>query len=566
MQEKQPLLALTGLRFVAASAVFFHHIGGKFGFNTNPYSIGALAVSFFFVLSGFILTYVYHDRLNSWVDVRRFWFTRFARIWPLHVICLVIAIGSMFSWTSFRDPDTWWKLILNLTLLHSWVPQSEWALSFNVVSWSISVEAFFYLVFPALFSSDGKHFLRRCLFLQLFVAATIVCVNWISHQQYFESIDFHRMGHVNPLFRIPEFCMGIVAGRVFLAKSNSARAPDSVGGRPWTATLTELASLVLVVFSAWLFWKFRITSHVAESSWGSTFLGSWIRVAWMAPMFAILIPLFARMEGLLSQLAASRLLVYLGEISYAFYMIHFLVIRQVYHASMSYGGLTGWAIASCCYAIAIGLSILLYELIEMPVKQTLLAAYRDGWRSLGRGYLSGSRRSVSGWTLLGAAVLVSVPITLLTGNTPNPSPTAQILRIVDSGNPALRNVDFGSSIRLLGCQAVQTEDGAVELNLVWTKRVNMTRDRLVLLLDANGKRIGRGSDSAGSFANAENGVPFKDSVRLPLGRLRQAESVILIFRGKGRGQSNLIVDNGPRIRRRRELILLTNPEIRQLLE
>ena len=72
MGNKPPLNALTGIRFVAAAVVFIHHLGGKFGFERNGYCIGSMAVTFFFVLSGFILTYAYHDRFSKPMSRRKY--------------------------------------------------------------------------------------------------------------------------------------------------------------------------------------------------------------------------------------------------------------------------------------------------------------------------------------------------------------------------------------------------------------------------------------------------------------------------------------------------------------
>ena len=81
--------ALTGLRALAALAVFAQHFMRIMEIKVNLGPIGGIAVSFFFVLSGFILVYVYKGRLTS-STTPKFYFTRFARIWPLHIACLLL--------------------------------------------------------------------------------------------------------------------------------------------------------------------------------------------------------------------------------------------------------------------------------------------------------------------------------------------------------------------------------------------------------------------------------------------------------------------------------------------
>jgi peptidoglycan/LPS O-acetylase OafA/YrhL len=122
---------LTSLRFFAALLVLAHHY---FGFMA-----GFSGVTFFYVLSGYILTVNYADRVGSWREVKLFWWKRFARIYPTHLLVLAAAIpfGSSLS-----------VLPINLLLLHSWVPVQSVFFSFNGPSWSISNEAAFYGVFP----------------------------------------------------------------------------------------------------------------------------------------------------------------------------------------------------------------------------------------------------------------------------------------------------------------------------------------------------------------------------------------------------------------------------------
>lgn len=81
--------ALTGLRALAALAVFVQHFVRVMDIKVNVGPMGGMAVSFFFVLSGFILVYVYKDKLTR-STTPKFYFTRFARIWPLHIACLLL--------------------------------------------------------------------------------------------------------------------------------------------------------------------------------------------------------------------------------------------------------------------------------------------------------------------------------------------------------------------------------------------------------------------------------------------------------------------------------------------
>ncbi|MBV9480654.1 MAG: acyltransferase [Acidobacteria bacterium] len=151
--------ALTSLRIFAALHVVLFHMrvtgilaGGPWVYQ-NFAGIGYIGVNFFFVLSGFILVYTYAGHS---LNPRQFWQARFARIYPAYVLSLVIS--APFFFVAVRHLNlpffSWSKnhlllaCILTVCLLQSWVPQA--ALTWNSVSWSLSVEAFFYSVFPSL--------------------------------------------------------------------------------------------------------------------------------------------------------------------------------------------------------------------------------------------------------------------------------------------------------------------------------------------------------------------------------------------------------------------------------
>ena len=133
---------LTALRFVAALGVLVHH--GVLQFvGTQPATalagVGRYGVDFFFLLSGFVLTWSNRPGQSP----ARFYWLRFSRVWPLHFATFLLAalvIGAA----------PWTTAVLNVVLLQSWVPNAEIFGAFNTPSWTLSDEAFFYLCFPFL--------------------------------------------------------------------------------------------------------------------------------------------------------------------------------------------------------------------------------------------------------------------------------------------------------------------------------------------------------------------------------------------------------------------------------
>ena len=151
-QSRDRLPALTGLRaFAAANIVFFHF--------SNPAWFGPLApivdngytsVSFFLLLSGFILGYNYSERarrgeLVAW----RFWVARFSRLYPVYMLGLLVSLGALHAeWLVRTHREFLAGTLLTPVLLQGWSPNLS--TFWNTPAWTMGTEAFFYILFPML--------------------------------------------------------------------------------------------------------------------------------------------------------------------------------------------------------------------------------------------------------------------------------------------------------------------------------------------------------------------------------------------------------------------------------
>ncbi|WP_035357046.1 acyltransferase family protein [Edaphobacter aggregans] len=230
------LAGLTTLRFFAALHVILFHLkvegilpGGPWWYQ-NFAGIGYIGVNFFFVLSGFILVYTY---AATDIAPRRFWQARFARIYPAYVFSLAAtAPFFLFAVRHLNLPFFAWSerhlvlgAILTVALLQAWVPQG--ALTWNLVCWSLSVESFFYSLFPFLLRWT-KAFSRRRILSSIAVfslASLAFSVGYILvHPDGVDKINstevtlfWKNVLSFNPLVRLPEFIVGLLAGRLFLS-------------------------------------------------------------------------------------------------------------------------------------------------------------------------------------------------------------------------------------------------------------------------------------------------------------------------------------------------------------
>ncbi|HEY0795534.1 MAG TPA: acyltransferase [Acidisarcina sp.] len=141
---------MTGLRaFAALNLVFFHFSDPKsFGWFAPIVYNGYTSVSFFLLLSGFILTYNYGDRAaQGGLGKREFWIARFSRLYPVYIFTLVVSLGMLAEEFRSRSAGQFaLGAVLTPLLLQGWHPML--ATFWNTPAWTMSTEAFFYVIFP----------------------------------------------------------------------------------------------------------------------------------------------------------------------------------------------------------------------------------------------------------------------------------------------------------------------------------------------------------------------------------------------------------------------------------
>ncbi len=263
LSDARPRLpALTSLRFFAAFHVVIFHFQAMQIFIGPAWfqklsSIGYVGVSFFFVLSAFILVYTYAGRP---MILKNFWRARFARIYPAYAFSLLVtALFFFYAVLTMNIPFFVWakahlKLAsaLVLSLLQAWVPPA--ALTWNAVAWSLSVEAFFYILFPFLLLV----LVRRSQPQLLLIAAA----SWLTSLVFSGSYVVLNPDHLsvvnadvlgafwlnalkfNPLARLPEFLLGMACGFLFLRSRRESKLALPL-------VLSGIAAfLVVVYFSA----------------------------------------------------------------------------------------------------------------------------------------------------------------------------------------------------------------------------------------------------------------------------------------------------------------------------
>ncbi len=148
--KKENLPALTGLRcFAALNIVFFHFSNPKwFGPFAPIVDNGYTSVSFFLLMSGYILAYNYSDRAAAGqLSTRNFWIARLSRLYPVYLFALLLSAGMLMDeWFARSHGQFALGTLLTPLLVQGWVPTL--ATFWNTPAWTMCTEAFFYLIFP----------------------------------------------------------------------------------------------------------------------------------------------------------------------------------------------------------------------------------------------------------------------------------------------------------------------------------------------------------------------------------------------------------------------------------
>lgn len=303
---KELIRPLTALRFYAAFIVFSLHAQMLPGLEWlgHPHSElqGRLGVSVFFVLSGFIMTYVYYGDGKyepTGANAARFIIARVTRIFPLHWITLLICLPlGLNSNNSPIQPE---NLPIHIALLQEFNPFGAGpGPGANKVSWTLSVEMFFYLSTPILFSLMLKAGRRKMLML-----GSLFAVIAIGTVYFFKPLgDPTAFVHVERApFRLADYVLGIM---VFLFFQRFKQYD-----RPWMQALLPLGILWFCGLMAMEYYR---DASTPES-------------LWLLPGCVMVVLGTAFRRDSKNWFLASDRMVFLGEASFTFYMIHELMLR-----------------------------------------------------------------------------------------------------------------------------------------------------------------------------------------------------------------------------------------------
>ena len=352
VSEKKGMLdALTSFRFIAAFMVFVWH-SHVFHSSLIRYELGYVGVGFFYILSGFILTYVYFEKLKkkNVKNIKKFYIARVAKLYPVHIVTFLASIPFFLETVKTVFPEHTKLTVLgvalsNLSLTQSYLPSGDVNFSFNGVAWSISVELFFYALFPIIIFMLAKYYKYLTIKKLLIIMSAlwiILMTLYLPQQSYLDDWRFY----VFPIARLPDFVMGVFLGMVFLRIEHGQVAQRLM--KKANFTWLEVVSIALLIVSITLSPIFPQSVRFSLT---------------LMPFWAAIIFVFAHQKGWVSRIFTVRPLIFLGEISFSFYMTHLLVI-----AYLSQLGYSVELTALLSLVCAVLISSILYVFFEEPMR------------------------------------------------------------------------------------------------------------------------------------------------------------------------------------------------------
>lgn len=323
-----------------------HTITASFDFLYNK---GYLAVDFFFMLSGFIITFTYFEKFHkgfNTTDITIFMIKRIARIWPLHVfiLCSFLLIPLAFAVTSRPINHETFSIIgfvTKLFLIDIWLIGLPHWNTWNTPSWTISGEFFAYIMFPFLVLLLKKSLVRILVtyFLLLFSIAFLYSYfNFISLGQGITKLGLFRC--------FSGFVIGYCIYHLYI-KFNQR----------YESLYLKLLLVSVIVLCIYLGFNF-VSNHY-----------------FIPLLFSLMLLLILLTETVVHRFLESPVLVYFGDISYSLYLNHIFIIKlyiMFFLSDESYASLLD---ISLIISVSLVFSHYTYQFIEIPMRKKIVDYY-----------------------------------------------------------------------------------------------------------------------------------------------------------------------------------------------
>lgn len=334
------------LRFLAFCLIFIHHIEWPVLGTPTSYGSG-LAVSFFFILGGFVSAYSRYgkeEKLRWYSPVTYLW-KKYIKVWPLHLLTLGIALLLSNVPAAFTAQNQPWlepqitALWQNALLIQSWYKDSYFY--YNGVSWFLSSIMFSYLLTVPVSALLNKLRQKKGNIPFCILLLSILCGGIFGWCWYSQGMDTAFVQYIHPAARAMEYLAGMVLCHLMLSIKDRVSS-----GKGLAAAFTLLE---ILAFGLWI--GFLFIPHKAE--W------SFLTARWLLPNLLLLFT-FGFGFGYISSAFRWKPLKRLGDVSFECFLIHQLVIRiyLLFNAQIVTPGIRERLFcAIACFVITVGAAL-----------------------------------------------------------------------------------------------------------------------------------------------------------------------------------------------------------------
>ena len=294
---------LQSLRFFFIMLVVLsHYIGSIFDFG------GECGVSFFFILSGFVLSFAYSERISKGIfSTKPFLLRQWTKIYPLHIITFIIMFALDLRLGKYCDITA---VIANILLLQSWVTADSFYFVANSPSWFLCDILFFYAVFSSLNKLILRTDNKKIISISIIVFLLYICLMVILPSHLVNPILY-----ANPLTRLLDFIIGIILYKLYISDKGIALKDIINSKSSITVSLIELSLILLVVITAFVYPHLQPRVRTVSIFWLSM------------PIFILFFAMSDKSNGIISKLLQGKTILWLGNISFCIYIIHAPVLR-----------------------------------------------------------------------------------------------------------------------------------------------------------------------------------------------------------------------------------------------
>ncbi len=345
---------LTFTRFIAIMVVlFFHGSGGVYLRALGAYLPTALltsattSVSYLYVLSGFVMSLVYH-RPDEKFLTGKYWISRILRLYPLYIISFLFVCYYYIDYVARIKPQ---KILANVFILQAWWP--PYAQSFNYAAWSMTVEFFFYILFPFFTMWAYRQSMKKLIVVSLVLWAASQSIHhylWIG----FYPANGNFLIYFPP-FHLSSFILGAVGGIWFLRNGRVQNA------KPYTSLLVFLSAVFLA------------SAYIIISSKNANFPRNLqLMTGLLSPILTVMVIALALDKSRFSAILNYPALVALGDTSYGLYILH-VPFMWIYQRALENSSLANPKLLFdyTFIPLMIGSGLLIHYYVDTPLRSWL---------------------------------------------------------------------------------------------------------------------------------------------------------------------------------------------------